>query len=67
MIADDRLMTICRRLAEECVSGEPANRLYGDGLSVALLQRLAALGDVTAESAVKGGLAPWQLRRVLAI
>lgn len=65
MIADERLMTICRRLAEECASGEPANRLYGDGLSLALLRRLTALTDAPAEADARDGLAPWQLRRVL--
>jgi AraC family transcriptional regulator len=65
MIADERLMTICHRFAEDCISGEPANRLYGDGLSVALLRRLEALSDVPPEIRARGGLAPWQLRRVL--
>jgi AraC family transcriptional regulator len=65
MIGDERLMTICRRLAEDCMSGEPANRLCGDGLSIALLRRLAALSDAPTAIRSKGGLAPWQLRRVL--
>jgi AraC family transcriptional regulator len=65
MLADERLMTICRRLGEECMSEEPANRLYTDGLAVALLQRLAALTDLPREPIAKGGLAAWQLRRVL--
>ena len=63
-IGDERLLGICRRFGEECASDEPANRLYGDGLSLALLGRLAALNPAPQKLA-KGGLSPRQLRRVL--
>jgi AraC family transcriptional regulator len=61
---DDRLWGICRQFGDECASNEPANRLYGDGLAIALLGRLAALNSAP-QKVAKGGLSPWQLRRVL--
>ena len=61
---DDRLWGICRQFGEECASSEPANKLYGDGLAIALLGRLAALNS-TPQKVAKGGLSPRQLRRVL--
>ena len=64
-IGDERLMKLCRLIAEECASDETMNRLYGDGLSIQLLRRLAMLSVTPTDNVARGGLAPWQLRRVL--
>jgi AraC family transcriptional regulator len=66
MVSDPRLLQLGQLIAKECVSGNKGDRLYRDGLAVAVFgalgNPLAAGGDHRAAS---GGLAPWQLRRVL--
>ncbi|MGX9966714.1 helix-turn-helix domain-containing protein [Roseomonas sp. F4] len=65
MFSCPRLLGLARLFADECDSGAPANLLYGDGLSVALLQGLTQLDRVATSGAENGRLAPWQLRRAL--
>jgi AraC family transcriptional regulator len=64
-IGDNRLLRICRQFGEECAGHEPANRLYGDGLALALLGRLAALDETPRQKLARGGLSPRQLRCAL--
>jgi len=59
---DHRLMRIAQLLVTECTSSRPTSRLYIDSLSLALFSALVLPEDVPE---VRGGLAPWQLRRVL--
>jgi AraC-like DNA-binding protein len=64
MHTDERLMRIVHLITEECTIGGSVNRLFADGLMLALLSSLAAPegpGPTAAWS--RGGLAPWQLRR----
>ncbi len=64
-IGDDRLLRLCRQFGDECVRHEPANRLYGDGLALALLGRLGALDQAPRPRLARGGLSPRQLRCAL--
>ena len=61
---DQTLFQIAKLLATECDGRDASPRLYGDGLSVALLLRLAALGKATCRQPAKGGLPPHRLRLV---
>jgi len=63
-IADERLSRLCRLFSEELTDDEPVNRLFGDGLSVALIRRLASIDTPGRTKPKNSGLAPWQLRRV---
>ncbi|HEX2554300.1 MAG TPA: AraC family transcriptional regulator [Microvirga sp.] len=67
MHADERLMRIMRLIAEECAAGGQVDRLFAEGLMLALLSSLATSeipGPVAEPS--YGRLAPWQLRRATA-
>ncbi|NKE47123.1 helix-turn-helix transcriptional regulator [Roseomonas frigidaquae] len=65
MFSCPRLLGLARLFAGECDSGEPSNLLYGDGLSVALLQGLTQLDRARPAQDEQGRLAPWQLRRAI--
>jgi AraC-like DNA-binding protein len=65
MLTDPRLLQLGHLIARQCASGEAHDRLYCDGLVVAVLGALANLpagADPRRDGA--GGLAPWQVRRV---
>ncbi len=59
---DPRLMRVVELLASECATDHPPSRLYADSLSVALFSALLRPDDA---HEARGGLAPWQLRRVV--
>jgi AraC family transcriptional regulator len=65
MFACTRLLGLAKLFAEECEGPDQANLLYGDGLSVALLQGLGSLARPAMGAAPNGRLAPWQLRRAV--
>jgi len=59
---DHRLMRIAQLLVAECAASRPTSRLYIDSLSLALFSALVLPEDLPD---VRGGLAPWQVRRAL--
>ena len=64
MHADERQMRIMRLIAEECAMGGQVDKLFAEGLMLALLSSLAnsdTSGPLAEQS--HGRLAPWQLRR----
>lgn len=62
--SDERLWTLMKLLAEAVGSPDPSMRLYGDGLTAAIVAHLAAERCESVHS-TDGALAPWQLRRVI--
>ena len=62
--SDDRIWTLVRLLSDAVNDPDPSTQLYGDGLTAAIAARLFA--DPPASGASAKGLAPWQLRRVVA-
>ena len=65
MFFNPDLLRIAELMASECEPGKPEDVRYGDSLSVALLIGLSRLARVTGSRKFRGGLAPWQLKRVL--
>jgi AraC family transcriptional regulator len=65
MFFNPDLLRIAELMASECEPGKPEDVLYGDSLSVALLIGLSRLGRATLPRKSRGGLAPWQTKRVL--
>jgi AraC family transcriptional regulator len=65
MFFNHNLRRIAELMASECEPGKPEDVLHGDSLSVALLIGLSRLGRATLPRKLRGGLAPWQLKRVL--
>jgi AraC family transcriptional regulator len=61
--SDDRIWTLVKLLAEVVNDPDPSTQLYGDGLSAAIAARL--LPDAPKTGTNGGGLAPWQLRRIV--
>jgi AraC family transcriptional regulator len=61
--ADERLWTLIKFLSDVVDDYDPSSQLYGDGLTAAILARLAL--QPTRPDRHVGGLAPWQLNRVL--
>jgi AraC-like DNA-binding protein len=64
MIQDNRLWQIGALLADECARPEESDTLYGDSLVVALCVDLARLRSTPEPERERGGLAPWQVRRL---
>lgn len=62
--SDDPLWMLVKLLAQAVGSRDPASQLYGDGLTAAIVGRIA-MSD-PGGGPVHGKLAPWQLRRVTA-
>jgi AraC family transcriptional regulator len=62
--SDDRIWTLVRLLSEAVSDPDPSVQLYGDGLTAAIVARLFA--DPPEVGTGARGLAPWQLRRVVA-
>jgi AraC family transcriptional regulator len=65
MFSEPRLLHLARLFAHECSNAEPISHLYGDSLSIALLLSLSALSTTEETSTERGGLAAWQMRRVV--
>jgi hypothetical protein len=64
MYSDDRLMRVMRLIAEECAAGGQVDKLFAEGLMLALLSSLALVEEnKPAAEWSRSGLAPWQLRR----
>ncbi|AUX48571.1 AraC family transcriptional regulator [Sorangium cellulosum] len=60
--ADDRLWTLLKLLSDAADDHDPSAELYGDGLTAAIIARLLAPAQDAPPR--RGGLSPWQLRRV---
>ncbi|MDM9628498.1 AraC family transcriptional regulator [Rhizobium sp. S152] len=63
-VNEPRLSKICRLLAQECRGPDFNGPAYADNLVLALTIALSRLDDTDYTTGFKGGLAPWQLRRV---
>jgi AraC family transcriptional regulator len=61
---DARLLHIARLFEIECASDELTDTLYGDGLAMALLLRLASFDGLRRQPPARGGLTSRQLRQV---
>lgn len=61
--ANDRIWNLVKLLSEAVHNPDPSMHLYGDGIITAVSSQLFAAPRITQFKA--GGLAPWQLRRVI--
>jgi AraC family transcriptional regulator len=64
MFTSESLWQIAALLAGECSKDSGTDGLYGESIATALCVELLRLGDTRNESVARGGLAPWQMRRV---
>jgi AraC family transcriptional regulator len=64
MGTDGRLLHLATLIAEECTSNRLRDRVFEDSLTLALLSSLAHLPGPRKAALNRGGLAPWQLKRV---
>jgi len=64
MLLDRDVLHAAELIAADCLSDQPDDRVYGEGLSIVLLKALSRLTDPAAATYTQGGLAPWQLRRI---
>ena len=62
--SDDRIWTLVKLLSDAVNDPDPSAQLYGDGLIAAIAARLFA--NSPEPSSYGKGLAPWQLRRIVA-
>lgn len=62
--SDDRIWTLVKLLSDAVNDPDPSAQLYGDGLIAAIAARLFA--DSPEPNSPGKGLAPWQLRRIVA-
>jgi AraC family transcriptional regulator len=62
MVADERILSLARLIAEECASPDLRSDLYGDSLTLALLIDLMGFGRKKERK--RTPLSSWQLRRV---
>ena len=62
--SDDRIWTLVKLLSDVVNDADPSTQLYGDGLTAAIAARLFT--DPATSGTDAKGLAPWQLRRVVA-
>lgn len=61
---DPFVFAVLERLWQECEGGNPQGRLFAEGALVMLVATLLRLSERPVPKAVmKGGLAPWQVRR----
>lgn len=63
-LSGSQISKLCRLLAVECKEPESNGRAYADNLVSALAIALSRVDDGPMAATLKGGLAPWQLRRV---
>lgn len=61
--SNDRIWHLTRLLSEAVNNPDPSMQLYGDGIVAAITSQLFAAPQLADHKA--GGLAPWQLRRVI--
>ncbi len=61
LFSDERILTLARLIAAECLNPTPLHDLYGDGLSLALIIDVMNLAKVAPRKRSK--LAAWQLRK----
>jgi AraC-like DNA-binding protein len=61
LFSDERILTLARLIAAECLNPAPLNDLYGDGLSLALVIDVLNLARTAPRR--RSTLAAWQLRR----
>lgn len=61
--SNDRIWNLTRLLSEAVHNPDPSMQLYGDGIITAILSQLFASPQIVDYKV--GGLAPWQLRRVV--
>jgi len=61
--ANDRIWNLVKLLSEAVHNPDPSMHLYGDGIITAVSSQLFVAPRITEFKA--GGLAPWQLRRVI--
>jgi AraC family transcriptional regulator len=61
LFSDERVLTLSRLIATECMNPAPLHDLYGDGLALALIIDVMKLGK--AEVRKRSKLAAWQLRK----
>ncbi len=64
MFTSESLWQIAALLAGECNKDSGTDGLYGESIATALCVELLRLGDARNEPVARGGLAPWQMRRV---
>ncbi|WP_027232243.1 AraC family transcriptional regulator [Phyllobacterium sp. UNC302MFCol5.2] len=62
MFFDDRIASLARLIAEECLNEQPLHDLYGDGLTTALVVQL--FGIAQEQKRQRSQLSPRQLRSV---
>lgn len=64
MFTSESLWQMAALLAGECSNDNGTDGLYGESIATALCVELLRLGDTRNEPVARGGLAPWQMRRV---
>ncbi|MEJ0019631.1 MAG: AraC family transcriptional regulator [Acetobacteraceae bacterium] len=64
MSNDDHVWQIGSLLAAECAKPNGTDQVYGDSLAAALCTRLLKQQEPVDREPARGGLAPWQLRRL---
>jgi AraC family transcriptional regulator len=64
MFTSEPLWQIATLLAGECKKDSGIDGLYGESIATALCVELLRLGDARNQPVARGGLAPWQIRRV---
>ncbi|MDQ0994987.1 AraC family transcriptional regulator [Phyllobacterium ifriqiyense] len=62
MFSNDKIASLSRLIADECVSERPLHALYGDGLTMALFVELFQIGEIKKRQ--RSQLSPRQLRAV---
>ena len=65
MFSQDSLWQIGDLLGRECGKSAAPDDLFGESLATALCVELFRLNETEDESEVRGGLAPWQMRRIV--
>ena len=65
MLVDRDVLHVAELIAADCLSAHPDDRDYGEGLSIVFLKALSRLTEPAPGRFTQGGLAPWQLRRIM--
>jgi AraC family transcriptional regulator len=64
MFASEPLWQMASLLAGECRKRRGLDGLYGESIATALCVELLRLGETGTQPMTRGGLAPWQMRRI---
>ena len=64
MFSHEPLWQLASLLAAECSKPAGCSGLYGDSLAIALCIEVLRLAETDTRTVARGGLAPWQMRRV---